>query len=148
MASQSDGACSTECHALYQSLAIGSRSHGVIVERVALAAIMAPVGARCDVDHPVLRMQLMRPQPTVSEQECTRCHLTKPASDFYYVPTAAKGLKKQCKACMLVRMQATSCRPLTILPSVSDSTQSPDRTRAHTGSAAASRHKMQRHVQS
>ena len=48
--------------------------------------------------------QLMRPQPMVSEQECTRCHLTKPASDFYYVPTAAKGLKKQCKACMLVRL--------------------------------------------
>ena len=48
-------------------------------------------------------LQLMRPQPTVSEQECTRCHLTKPAADFYYVPTAAKGLKKQCKACMLVR---------------------------------------------
>jgi len=49
------------------------------------------------------RVQLMRPQPMVSEQECTRCHLTKPAADFYYVPTAAKGLKKQCKACMLVR---------------------------------------------
>ena len=47
----------------------------------------------------------MRPQPMVSEQECTRCRLTKPASDFYYVPTAAKGLKKQCKACMLVRKQ-------------------------------------------
>ena len=52
---------------------------------------------------PRVRLQLMRPQPMVSEQECTRCHLTKPASDFYYVPTAAKGLKKQCKACMLVR---------------------------------------------
>ena len=57
----------------------------------------------------------MRPQPMVSEQECTRCHLTKPAADFYYVPTAAKGLKKQCKACMLVR-----CRhpPLSIIATV------------------------------
>lgn len=53
--------------------------------------------------HAWLAVQLMRPQPTVTEQECTKCHVVKPAGDFYYVPTAAKGLKKQCKSCMLVR---------------------------------------------